>query len=137
MLRGRARVFRTYFNGPLSQRPKRGIGGPVPDGYTIGLVLSSPILEFRKTKVQLAQVIRGHIADLTSLGVTKKITSNHNAITVFLNHHGEMGFDKVSAAFMNCNSSPDILSNVMQILEDRIVTKTKKCSRIERAVPFG
>ena len=97
----------------------------VPDGYTIGLILSSPILEFRKTKVQLAQVIRGHIADLTSLGVDQKITINDNAITVFLNHHGEMGFDKVSAAFINRNSSPDILSNVMQILEDRIVTKTR------------
>jgi hypothetical protein len=108
----------------------------IPDGYTIGLVLSSPIFEHRKTKAQLAQIIRGHIADLQSLQIEHKIQINGNAITVFLEHHGETQLKKVSAIFMNRSSSPDILSNATKILEDRIVTKTKKCLHLLSRSPM-
>jgi hypothetical protein len=102
----------------------------VPDGYTIGLVLSSPILELRKTKAQLEKIIRDHLTDLTSLQADQHIKLNGNPIRVYLNHHGEALYKKVSAAFTNRSSNADILANTTQILEDRIVTKTKKCSHI-------
>lgn len=108
----------------------------IPDGYTIGLVLSSPILEHRKTKAQLAKIIRGHIANLESLQTDRKIQINGNAITIYLNHHGEPHHKKVSAVFINRSSNPDVLLNVTQILEDRIATKTRKCGHIRSRGPI-
>jgi hypothetical protein len=108
----------------------------IPDGYTIGLVLSSPILNLRKTKAKLAQILRTQIADLASLETDRKIQINCNNITIYLNHHGEAHFKKVSAAFSNRSSNPDILSNVTQILEDRIATKAKKCDHLRTRAPI-
>jgi hypothetical protein len=108
----------------------------IPDGYTIGLVLSSPILAYRKTRAQLAQFIHGHMADLQFLQTERKLQINGNAITVFLTHHGDTQFKKVSALFMNRSSSPDILLNATRILEDRIATKTQKCSHLLNRGPI-
>jgi hypothetical protein len=102
----------------------------IPEGYTIGLVLSSPILEHRKTRAQLALIIRGHIADLQSLRTDRKLQINGNAITISLTHHEDTQYKKVSAVFMNRSSSANILSNAMDILEDRIATKTRKCAHL-------
>jgi hypothetical protein len=82
------------------------LGHLIPDGYTIALVLSSPILEYRKTKAQLAQIIRSHIADLQSLRTEKKIQINGNAITIGLTHHEGTQYKKVSAVFMNRAPAP-------------------------------
>jgi hypothetical protein len=108
----------------------------IPDGDTIGLVLSSPIHNHRKTKAKLAQILRAHIADLASLETDRKIQVSGNNITICLNRHGETHFKKVSAAFLNRSSNPDILSNVTQILEDRITTKAKKCGAFRSAGPI-
>jgi hypothetical protein len=99
----------------------------IPYGCTIGLVLSSPILQHRKTKAKLSQILRGYVGDLTVLNQDRKMEVNGNEITIFINWHGQSDFKKVSAVFMNRSSNPNILSNVMQILEDRIVTKARKC----------
>jgi hypothetical protein len=108
----------------------------IPNGYTIGLVLSSPILSLRKTRAKLAQILRTHIADLASLETDRKIQINGNDITIYLNHHGEKNFRKVSAAFLNRSSNPNVLSNVTQILEDRITTKARKCDRLQEPAPI-
>jgi len=108
----------------------------IPDGYTIGLVLSSPILEHRKTRAQLAQIIRGHIADLPSLQADQKLQINGNAITIDLTHHDDTQYKKVSAVFMNRSSSANILSNAANILEDRIATKTRKCTHLLSRAPI-
>jgi hypothetical protein len=104
----------------------------IPDGYTIGLVLSSPILKHRKTKSQLEQVIRDQITDLQTLQTERKIQINGNTITVCPAYHGDLQYKKVSAVFMNRSSSPDILSNAAHILEDRIATKMRKCAHLSR-----
>jgi hypothetical protein len=109
------------------------LGHLIPDGHTIGLILSSPILRYRKTKTKLALVLRECIGDLSFLREERKIELNGNKITIYLNHHGEAGHKKVSAAFMNRSSNPNILANVKQILEDRILTKAKKCLRLDRS----
>jgi hypothetical protein len=82
------------------------LGHLIPDGYTIALVLSSPILEYRKTKAQPAQIIRSHIADLQSLRTEQKIQINGNAITICLTHHEGTQYKKVSAVFMNRAPAP-------------------------------
>jgi hypothetical protein len=107
----------------------------IPDGHTIGLVLSSPILQLRKTKARLAMKLRDYIADLTSLRDDQKIEINGNKITVYLNQHGEAGYKKVSAAITNRDSNQNILKNVLHILEDRIVTKARKCEQLDRNCP--
>lgn len=108
----------------------------VPDGHTIGLVLSSPILQHRKTKTKLTQMLREYITDLSFLREDRKIEINGNTITVYINHHGEAGYKKVSAAFLNRSSNPNILANVEQILEDRILTKARKCLHLDRSRPI-
>ena len=107
----------------------------MPDGHTIGLVLSSPILQHRKTKARLAQALREYIFDLSSLHDDRKIEINGNKITVFLNSHGESDIKKISAAFMHRSSNPDILTNVKFILEERIKTKATKCQSIRLRGP--
>jgi hypothetical protein len=107
----------------------------IPDGYTIGLVLSSPMLELRKTKARLAAIIRSHLGDLGSLKDERKIEIGGNPITIFLTHHGDTPYKKVSAVFMNRSSSPNIQSNAAQILEDRIITKARKCSDVASRGP--
>jgi hypothetical protein len=107
------------------------LGHLITDGHTIGLILSSPILQHRKTKAKLALILRECISDLSSLREDRKIEINGNRITIYLNHHGEAGYKKVSAAFMNRGSNPNILANVNQILEDRILTKARKCLHLD------
>jgi hypothetical protein len=50
----------------------------IPDGHTIGLVLSSPIIKPLKTKIALAKIIRGHLTDLNGLVPERKIDINGN-----------------------------------------------------------
>jgi hypothetical protein len=102
----------------------------IPDGIAIGLVLSSPIMRLQKTKRQLTEIIRSHIGNLSSLKTDMNVTINDNKVRIYLNEHGETKYKKVSAAIMNRNSSPDLLSNAAYILEDRIKTKAKKCSHL-------
>ncbi|WP_271611455.1 hypothetical protein [Bradyrhizobium sp. CCBAU 21360] len=106
------------------------LGHLIPDGFTIGLVLSSPILELRKTRARLAQIIRAHIANFKSLESDQTIQINGNSITIGLTHHEDTQYKKVSAVFMNRNSSANILVNATQILEDRITTKARKCAHL-------
>jgi len=108
----------------------------IPDGYTIGMVLSSPILQNQRTRAKLGRFLRGFIADLTLLDADQKIEIYGNKITVFLTHHGETGYKKVSAAFGNRNSNPKILDNVIQILADRIATKALKCIHLRDRGPI-
>jgi hypothetical protein len=109
----------------------------VPDAYTIGLVLGSPILKFRKTKAELAKVIRSCLADLRCLASDQEVQINGNFIKIFLRKHGEPAtYKKVSAVVMHRTASPDILSNTAWILEDRIKVKGNKCERLRNGRPI-
>jgi hypothetical protein len=108
----------------------------IPDGYTIGLILSSPIREPRKTKAALAEIIRSHLLDLSSLVPDRKLDVRGNPVTLYADHHGEMQYKKVSAAFMNRGSNPDIQENVAHILEERIAAKSQSCARLREHGPL-
>jgi hypothetical protein len=104
----------------------------IPDGYTVGLILRSPIFEYRKTKAQLEIAIHEQLRDLGMLNIDQRIEINGNEITLWLDYHGQTNFDKVSAVIANCNSSPNILSNVISILANRIATKANKYLHLQK-----
>jgi hypothetical protein len=130
----RSRLTDDFATAKLANTLNEELKDLIPCGYTIGLVLSSPILKLRKTKTKLAEIIRAHAADLSILRHDHELEINGNKITVFLNHHGEPNHKKVSAAFMNRSSNPDILTNVKHILENRIVTKAKICGPLSKPI---
>ena len=132
----RPRLSDDLATAPFANALNDELGDLIPDELTIGLVLSSPILLLRKTKAKLGLMLREYAADLSSLRDDRKIEINGNKITVYLNRHGEAGHKKVSAAITNCSSNPNIHANVLQILEDRIVTKARKCERLDRNGPI-
>lgn len=131
----RPRLSDDLATAPFANALNDELGDLIPDGLTIGLVLSSPILLLRKTKAKLGLMLREYAADLSSLRDDRKIEIG-NKITVYLNRHGEAGHKKVSAAITNRSSNPNIHANVLQILEDRIVTKARKCERLDRNGPI-
>jgi hypothetical protein len=108
------------------------LGDLIPLGSTIGLVLSSPILELRKTKTALAKVLRERAASIDALFGDEKIVINGNAITLFCNRHGDPSYNKISAAFMNRDSCADVFTTAHVALEERIRQKADKCRNILR-----
>jgi hypothetical protein len=100
----------------------------IPFGHTIGLVLSSPILEVRKTKASLSKLLRAELANPASFAEDKIVKLNGNTITIFRNMHGEARYKKISAAIMNRNSNPDLLTNALYMISERIRTKAEKCA---------
>jgi len=108
----------------------------IPDGNTIGLILSSPILKLRKTKAALATMLRGSLRDQDSFITDTPIEINGNPITIFRNRHGDNQYKKLSAIFMNRHSNPDIISNARAILEDRIIVKARKCASLAGQQPL-
>jgi hypothetical protein len=63
------------------------------------------------------------------------IQINGNSITISFTHHGDTQYKKVSAVFMNRNSSANILVNATQILEDHIITKARNCAHLHDRDP--
>jgi hypothetical protein len=104
----------------------------VPDGTTVGLRLSAPIMRIRKTKTLLRKsiekLITERVADSTE--VEEEICGNK--ILLWLRHHEQAArYKKVSAVIYNRHSDPDILCNALYTLKDRIITKTRKCLAVK------
>jgi hypothetical protein len=104
----------------------------IPDGYTIELILSSPIREPRKTKAALAEIIRSHLSDLNSPIPDRKLNVEGNSVTIYLHHHGEKQYkaDKVFATYGNRSSNRNIMKNATPILEQAIKVKSVKCEHL-------
>jgi len=101
----------------------------VPDGKFITLVLSSPILEPRKTKAELRNEITSLLSGNPELSrIERKIRGNH--IEICLSESPESGGMKIGVVVRNRASNPHILTNVRYILEDRIKTKAEKCGKL-------
>lgn len=97
----------------------------IPFGHTIGLVLSSPILDPRKTKASLSKLLRAELRVPTSYTEEKTLKIDGNTIMIYRNIRGELGYKKVSAAIMNCNSNPDLLENARYLIEEESERKQK------------
>lgn len=108
----------------------------IPDGHTIYLVLSSPILKLRKTKAALSEMLRKSLSDSQSFTTDTEIEIHGNTITISRNHHGEAHCKKMVAWFPHSHPDANILSNTRQILEDRINVKAKKCAALVGRKPL-
>jgi hypothetical protein len=85
---------------------------------SVGLILSAPIQNFRSTKTALANLLRAELLNPRSFATETEITINGNVIRI-QRHPGRSGA-KIWGIVPNRHSSPDILGNARNILEDRI-----------------
>ena len=108
----------------------------IPEGHTIYLVLSSPLLKLRQTKAALSEMLRNSLSDSEFFTTATEIEIHGNPIAISRNHHGEAHCKKLVAMFPHRHSNPDILSNTWQILEDRINVKAKKCAALVGRKPL-
>lgn len=108
----------------------------IPDGRMAILVLRAPILEVRKTALQLKETICRLVATACSETVDVEESICGNTIGIQITSHEEPDPRKVHAVVPNRKSSPNILLNAQYILEERIVTKAKKCSLLNFEGPL-
>jgi hypothetical protein len=100
--------------------------GLLPDGQSVSLILSTPILKFRQTKTALAKHLREKLPDLQAFATETEIEINGNVIKV--QRHDGHSAKKIWGVVPNRHSKPDILANARNILEDRISVKARKCA---------
>ena len=100
----------------------------IPDRYSIGLVLSTPISNVRKTASDLAKCLSG--SDIHSFVNPKEVQIQGNIIKISLHFHEETQTRKVWIVAMSRSSDANILSNAIKILEERIISKAKTCSAL-------
>lgn len=108
----------------------------IPDSYSIGLVLSTPILKLRKTTADLAGYLRTRLSDVLSFEFNTEIETNGNTVKISLHRHEEIQRKKVWAVATNRHSNPNIALNAVQILEDRIFVKARKCAELAGKQPI-
>jgi hypothetical protein len=108
----------------------------LPARYSIGLVLSTPILKLRKTTADLAKCLRNRLSDIPSFERDREIEIHGNTVKISLHSHEEIRSQKVWAIAANRRSNADILSNAIQIFEDRISAKAKKCAALVGKQPL-
>jgi hypothetical protein len=126
----RARISDDTVAVALANELNDELGGVIPDGHTIGLILSSPILKFRKTKSALALLLRSELLDPHAFTTDALLNIQGNAIKIFRNNHGDSKYKKVSGIISHRSASADILDNTAYILEDRIRVKAEKCASL-------
>jgi hypothetical protein len=108
----------------------------IPVRYSIGLALSTPILKPRKTTADLAECLRNRLSDLPSFERDTEIEIRGNTVKISLRGHEEIRSQKVWAVAANRHSNADILLNAIQILQDRISAKAKKCAALVGKQPL-
>jgi hypothetical protein len=107
----------------------------IPDGRMVVLTLRAPISKARRTKKELADRIMHLVANTTDQTIDVEEHILGNRIDINLSSYDGPGQAKVLAAVINQKSDPHITSNARIILEERIATKTKKCSSLALKVP--
>ena len=60
----------------------------------------------------------------------QKVSIRGNYIEIYLDQTDGTESKKIVAAVMNRSSDPDILKNVLYILEDRVGVKARKCANL-------
>jgi hypothetical protein len=102
----------------------------IPDGRMVVLTLRAPIAKARRTKEELKDKIMHLVANATDQTVDVEEDILGNRIDINLSSYDGPDDRKVHAAVINRKSDPHITSNARMILEERIATKTKKCSSL-------
>lgn len=102
----------------------------VPNGWLVMVTLTSPILKAKKVKTQLKERISNLVSSVCDCEAKEVILGNRIDVRVVADDRPSG--KKVVGIITNANSSPDILRNAWNILEDRIVVKATKC----KSLPF-
>jgi hypothetical protein len=102
----------------------------IPDGRVVVLTLRAPILKARRTKEELKNRIMRLVAEATDQTIEVEESILGNQIDINLSSYDGPDQRKVHAAVVNQKSDPHIASNARAILDERIATKTKKCSSL-------
>jgi hypothetical protein len=107
----------------------------VPDGRMVVLTLRAPISKARRTKEELTNRIMRLVASTTDQTIDVEEDILGNRIDINLSSYDGRDPRKVHAAVVNQKSDAHITSNARLILEERIATKTKKCSSLALTGP--
>jgi hypothetical protein len=102
----------------------------IPYGRMVVLTLRAPILKVRQTKDALKNRIVSLVTNSTNQAIDVDEDILGNLIGIKLSSYDGPDPRKVHAAILNRNSDPRITSNARLVLEERIATKTKKCSAL-------
>ena len=109
----------------------------IPTTKRVMLHLSSPIADYRKTKTKLLAEILSFVSGNPSGRVERMTTIRGNKIgMICLDVLEGDEQKKIVAIIGNRFSSPRILKNTIQILEDRISTKASKCAGLSSSGPI-
>lgn len=108
----------------------------IPDGRMVVLTLRAPIANARRTKDELKDKIMHLVAGTTDQTIDAEENVLGNRIGINLSSYSDPDNRKVHAAIVNRKSDPHIASNARFIIEERIATKTKKCSSLTHKGPL-
>ena len=105
-------------------------------GYSIGLIISAPVSDVRKTTQRLVSILTTMLDDIVSCPEETIVNIRGNEIKICIHSregrpfHDVSSVSKIWGVCQNRSSSPNILANAIQILEERITTKRSKCAGI-------
>lgn len=120
----------------MANQLDRDLRDVIPDGRMAILTLRTPILEVRQTMLQLKEKICRLVEAASSKTVDVEENICGNTIGIQITSHEEPDPRKIHALVPNRKSSPNVLSNARYILEERIVTKAKKCGSLNFEGPL-
>jgi hypothetical protein len=103
----------------------------IPINKRVMLILRPPIEEYRKTKAGLATEILSLVRGNPGPDRAERKTSiRGNNIEIYLDESDGNESKRIFAAVAHRTSSPNIVKNVLYILEDRIRVKGQKCAKL-------
>lgn len=121
---------------PMIDRLNSQLLGVMPKGYSVGLVIRTPVLDGRKTTNQLASLLMGMLNTVATCPKETNVDIRGNKITICINSRENLPLydcnhvSKIWGVCQNRASSPDILANTIHSLQERIATKQKKCASL-------
>lgn len=105
----------------------------IPDGRTVLVIMSSPIVKARQVRDRLTTIILEHIAKASHVEASANVLGNE--IKIIVTAAGEPDPEKLRGVVSNQNSSPNILQNARISLENRISVKAAKCRALASQGP--
>jgi len=111
------------------------LGSSMPDDRRVILILNSPIVAFRKTKIDLEEKILAFVSkNADSHRSEEKLSVRGNDLEIILTTSEVRNGKSVIGFVKNRASSSDIMSNAIYMLETRIEDKARKCSSLAEPV---
>jgi hypothetical protein len=119
----------------LANELEKELSAIIPSDRMFVLTLRAPISNARRTKEVLRGSLLGLVASNANETIDVEETIFGNRIGIHLTPYDGADRRKVHAVIPNRNSDPHIPSNARRILEERIATKSNKCSAFAAKKP--